>query len=90
VKTTDEEIMCALIGQVSKARDAIQRDRGGCCPETVVTTVISRPMWDAFCRATGTPVGTAPTPWLGLGHTHRVYGSETHIMESDEMYAFSY
>lgn len=55
--------------------------------ETTVRTWISRPLWEAFCRFTGAPEGQMPTPWLGIHKTHRVYGSETIVVESDAMFA---
>lgn len=82
MRTTDEEIMCALIGQVSQAA------QGG--SEREVRTVITRPMWNAFCRATKSPENSEPTEWLGMGPTIRVYGSETIVVEGDSMRSFSF
>lgn len=87
---TDEQIMLALIGQVADAHANLRKNICGPSTEADVQTIISRPMWDAFCRATKTPVGTKPTAWLGIGKTHRVYGSETHVVESEHMFSFSY
>lgn len=77
----DREIMIALIGQVANAAQG--------SVETKVRTVISRPMWRAWCRAVGVPQNSKPTAWLGIGKTIRVYGSETIVFESDEMVSAS-
>lgn len=78
----DQDIMCALIGQVSKA--------AGAASEQSVTTYISRPMWDKWCIATEMPIGTNPTGWIGLKDTARVYGSETVVVEDDADWAVSF
>lgn len=80
--TTDREIMCALIGQVAKAASGNA--------ETSVTTIITRPMWNAFLRAVDAPCDTNPTPWLGIEKTFRVYGSETIVVEGEEMASVSF
>lgn len=77
----DQRIMRELIHQVSIAAEGV--------PESDVLTRISRPMWKSFCRATGMPEDCEPTAWLGIHNTRRVYGSETQIVESDEMFAIS-
>lgn len=79
---TDREIMCALIGQVSLAA------HGGV--ETSVRTIITRPMWNAFCRAVGNPEDSEPTEWLGIKDTLRVYGSETIVIDHPEMASISF
>lgn len=80
-KTADEAVMCALIGQVSAtaAGDV----------ETNVRTVITRPMWEAFCRSAGIPTDAKPTAWNGIHNTIRVFGSETVIVESEEFWSVS-
>lgn len=80
---TDDEILCALIGQVADAARP-------CHSELEVTTLITRPMWNAFLRATKTPENTAPTAWLGIGKTHRVYGSETIVVERADFASVSF
>lgn len=82
MRTEDEEVMCALIHQVTKAA------AGG--NERDVRTIITRGMWDAFCRAADIPEGSEPTEWKGIHSTYRVYGSETVVIESSEMKSFSY
>lgn len=78
----DTAIMCALISQVQLAMPP-----GGI--ETQVRTIITRPMWDAFCRASGMKVPCMPTEWKGIG-TRRVYGSEARVVESSLMAAVSF
>lgn len=79
---SDAEIMCMLIGQVSKAVPA-----GG--TERDVTTIISQPMWQAWCRAVGKPEDSQPTEW-GTGPDHnRVYGSRTLVVDNPKMLAVS-
>jgi len=84
---TDEQIMCAMIGQVCDATKAAQMLQP-CASETRVKTFITRPMWEAFCRGCHLPTTSEPTPWNGI-HTIRVYGSETKIIESPEFWSFS-
>lgn len=79
---SDEQIMCALIGQVAAA--------AGGQVESSVETRISRPMWRAWCRAVKVPEDSEPTEWLGIHKTLRVYGSRTVIVESEEMFAASF
>lgn len=75
-------IVPALIQQVSKA-----------CPigksEVAVRTVISRPLWKMWCRELGDDENCEPTEWIGIKETRRVYGSETIVVESDELFSFS-
>lgn len=78
----DRFVMMALIAQVSKARPAQGSERD-------VRTLISRPMWNAFCRATKLPEDSEPSEWLGT-ESHRVFGSETVVFESDEMISVSF
>ncbi len=80
-KPTDFQIMCALVGQVQKAAQGrSERD---------VTTLISRPMWNAFCRATELKEDTSPSEWLGIHKTARVYGSKTIIIERPDFWSVS-
>lgn len=81
--TTDDDILRALIRQVAKAMPPGQS-------ETAVTTVVTRPMWQAWCRATGIPEDSEPTEWIGAHNTHRIYGSRTIIVESGHMAAVSF
>lgn len=76
---TDEDIARALICQVARCADGD--------PETRVTTHVTRPMWAAFCRFVGESPNSEPTPWIGLQKTRRIYGSETHVVESPHMWA---
>lgn len=73
-KPTDFQVMAALVSQVARAVP-----KGG--NERDVTTIITRPMMQAFCRATNEPEDSEPTDWLSLA-TLRVYGSQTVIVES--------
>lgn len=86
----DQFIMRTLIGQVLAALRAGQRNHPGWpSSERNVRTVITRPMWNAFCRASGLPPDSEPTEWKGIHHTRRVFGSETIIVESDEWWSAS-
>lgn len=79
---TDTEIMCALIGQVASAANGRS--------EREVKTLITRPMWNAFLRSIGAKENAVPTEWRGIHRTIRVYGSETIVIESDEMASVSF
>lgn len=79
---SDERVMCELIGQVSRAA------RGRV--ETEVTTIITRPMWNVFCRATGMPKNAEPTDWVGIKGTRRVFGSKTIVVESNHLASMSF
>ncbi len=79
---SDADILRALIEQVSKAVP-----NGG--NETDVITLVSRPMWRAWCRGAGIPEGSQPTEWIG-SYTFRIYGSRTIIVESELMAAASF
>lgn len=81
MRLDDATIARNLMRQVQKA--------AGDRVETEVRTVITRPMWKAFLRFTGAPEGTEPTAWLGIKNTHRVYGSETIVIESEDMWSVS-
>jgi hypothetical protein len=85
--TDDEKITLELIGQVMAAMRALQENEPA-VSESSIKTIITRPMWEAFLRATKTPEGSEPTEWNGM-HTIRVFGSETHVVESDEWWSFS-
>jgi len=74
--------MHALIKQVLTAAN------GG--NEQGVVTVITKPMWQAFLRATGGNPKQKPTKMLGVGNTFRVYGSHTIVVESTQMKSFSF
>jgi hypothetical protein len=80
-KPCDFQVMVALVHQVSKAVP-----KGG--NERDVTTIITRPMWQAFCRATNEPEDSEPTDWLSLAST-RVFGSQTIVVESPAWRAVS-
>jgi len=80
---SDREILCRLIEQVAKA---VPEGKA----ETSVRTIVSRPMWDAWCKATGIPIGSNPTEWKGPVATYRIYGSQTEVVESDTMFAVSF
>lgn len=73
----------ALMGQVAAAVP------DGYGSELDVVTIITRPLWRAWNRAVGSPEDCEPTEWLG-SETHRVYGSRTIVVESDEMRAVSF
>lgn len=78
----DTEIMRKLIHQVQRAAE------GGV--ETRVRTIVTRPMWRAWCRAVGLPENSKPTQWLGPAQTRRIFGSETVVVESNEMFSLSF
>lgn len=80
----DDSIMRALVAQVSAA---VPRKSGG--SEQDVTTLITRPMWEAFLRAVGEPPGTEPSPeWSKTAV--RVYGSCTVVFEAEHMASISF
>jgi hypothetical protein len=79
----DHELTSALIGQVGKAVPKGEN-------ELSVTTLITRPMWEAWCRACNLPEDSEPTEWLGSKETIRVYGSRTIVIESDMMASVSF
>lgn len=81
---TDSQIAFALIHQVTKAVPATCGAN-----EQSVRTIITRPMWKAWCRFTVSPENSEPTAWLGK-KTLRVYGSETIVVESDVMQSVSF
>jgi len=51
--------------------------------------MITRPMWNAFLRGVGVPEDSEPTEWKGAHGTIRVWGSETIVVESQEMWSYS-
>lgn len=75
------EVISALITQVTNCRET-----KGFQTERDVTTFISRPMWEIFCGCSPAP---APTKWIGIHNTHRVYGSKTFVVESDTLFSYS-
>jgi len=79
MKASDDNVMRCLMHQVAKA--------AGRDTERNTKTIITRPMWNSFCRAVRMPENSEPTEWLGAKKTRRVYGSETIVIESDEMFA---
>lgn len=81
-KIGDDEILRALINQVLKAAHGRV--------ETEVVTYITKPMWNAFCRATGLPKNSSPTEWLGIHKTIRVFGSHTIVLPSKKMASVSF
>lgn len=82
MKIKDEGIMCSLINQVQKAAN------GG--SELEVTTFITKPMWRAFLRASGTNPNSKPTEWLGFKKTIRVFGSKTIVTKSKKLASVSF
>lgn len=81
-KPTDQEILRALINQVMKAADGRN--------EQEVVTFITKPMWRAFLRATGTPESSEPTEWSSGAKCCRVYGSKTVVLPSKQMKSASF
>lgn len=79
---SDSEIMRALIGQVAKAANGDSEQR--------VTTFITKPMWRAFLRATGSPVNAKPTEWQMGPKCMRVYGSKTIVVPSKKLQSISF
>ena len=88
MKSVDEEIMTSLIDQVLFAMSAAA-DFKPMANERDVVTWITRPMWEAFCRAAHIPAHSMPTEWKGPQKTARVFGSETRLVESAEWWSFS-
>lgn len=83
MNTINREILTTLINQVAKAVPDGQS-------EQAVTTIVTRPMWDQWCKAVGIPIGSSPTDWqLGEG-CRRIYGSRTIVVESDVMASVSF
>lgn len=80
---SDDDILRSLIYQVSKAVPAGKTEQD-------VTTIITRPMWDAWCRAAGIPVGSEPGTWKGAVNTVRVYGSHTIVVDGSMMFSVSF
>ena len=76
-KTSDTEIMLALIKQVLIAAKGDT--------ETTVTTRISVPMWRAFLRGCGDK-NTKGNPRPG----YSVFGSHTVLVKSNRLFAVSY
>jgi hypothetical protein len=81
---TDEEIMMALIGQVANAAATINGS------ERDVTTIITRPLWRRWNRATGCNENDEPTEWLGAHNTRRIYGSETIVIDRPGLASVSF
>lgn len=79
---SDEEITIALVNGVQMAANGDT--------EQSVTTILTRPMWNAFLRYIRKPEDSEPTDWLGMVATNRVYGSRTIVVEGDEMKAVSF
>lgn len=77
----DRDVVLALIRQVVRAA------AGG--SELEVVTLISEPMWAAFCRGTGLPVPCEPTEWLGGHGTRRVCGSRTVVIKRNDFWSVS-
>lgn len=73
--------MCALVEQVSTALGA--QKFGHPANKRDIITFVTRPMWEAFCRAGHLPADSLPTPWIGKD-TIRVF-----VVESSEMWSFS-
>lgn len=78
------EVIRALVQQVQNARG------NASCDETAVRTIISRPMWRMWCVALGNDPNCDPTEWTGDFSCRRVYGSETIVVESDQLFAVSF
>ncbi len=68
----DDEVMRALMQQVAKAVPV-----GG--SERDVLTIITRPMWEMWCRAVGNLADSLPDNGLA---GNRVYGSYTVLIDS--------
>lgn len=75
-------LISALIGQVTMAAAGDT--------ELNVITYITRPLWRQFNQTLGEVKDVEPTPWLGIGKTHRVYGSETIVVETPGLWAVSF
>lgn len=74
---TDEQIARRLIRQVADTVPPGENER-------VVTTIITRPMFDAWQRAWGNGA------ILGKKWTSRIYGSKTIVVESPIMRSVSF
>ena len=79
---TAHELLHGLHIQVRNAMPAHGDERD-------VITYATRAMWRMFLAAVGDDEHLEPTPWLGTKSRH-IWGSETHIIESDELFSFSY
>jgi hypothetical protein len=77
-----DPIIFDLIEQVTKA---VPKGKS----EAYVTTYISKAMWRRWNKALGYPPNTKPTAWLGISKTHRVYGSETIVVNKPGQWAIS-
>lgn len=58
--------------------------------ERNVKTYISRPLWRLFNQELGHAPDIEPTAWLGIGETHRVYGSETIVVDTPALWSASF
>lgn len=82
-KPSDSAIMRALINQVMKATPLKGTERD-------VVTFITKPMWRAFLRATGSPVNAKPTEWKMGKDCMRVFGSTTVVLNSQKLQSMSF
>ncbi len=73
---TDYDIMRALVAQVERAIA-----QAG--PHARTLTVISRPMWRAWCRALGEPEYGEPGP------KDLLYGSPVCVIEDPRLFSFT-
>jgi hypothetical protein len=76
----DFDILRALVMQVMNATPKGKNERD-------VTTLITRPMWKAFCRAAGMPKNCSPSIWP---KTRLVCGSKTIVLDVPLMFAVSF
>lgn len=57
--------------------------------ERDVITLVSRPLWEIWCRMTDLPKDTLPSDWK-KDQCARIYGSETILVDSSDFFAVSF
>jgi hypothetical protein len=68
--------------------DQVRQAAGGDV-ETRVRTYITRPLWRMWNEATGHHPDDPPTGWVNDFSCRRVFGSETVVIESNELWSVS-
>lgn len=77
--------MLRLIEQVQEAKKTAVKP----VSERDVTTIITRPLWEQWCRITEIPPGAKPVP-PGQWPCYRVFGSRTIVVESPALECVSF
>lgn len=85
----ERDILCALVGQVQRAAAGDS--------EATVTTLVTRPMWALWCKATRMggvePETLIPCQFQVNGVTMRparIFGSRTYIIPGDQLVSVSF